>query len=356
MGAPNPEFSLEISPESRLDVIDVRTRVGRQFGDVLTGFRKALYCSYHTTAGYFDQRLCERFNYNREALRDFVGSFQRLFPPNADYSHDQLQLRTELSEDQKREEPLNADSHLTYIGAGLANCVTYTNSPTRPVFFVDLDGVYRDKTRKRRTTVIAFNRERRLAELRLMVPVSSHPIDSISLKDGRLGVFEQLQALVERYEIDRGRIDISLAADESHAGLTVNEYETLLMKHDLTEVLRNPFRFMAQKGLHMLGDPKAIPGKALNYAKYDLVQVVNELLDKMGLSESLVERVIDKFLAFPAARFLWMKRSVSLLVSGSEENGHGPIIEGTYQSPVLVQWKKAQAQTRRLNVTLVRFE
>ena len=56
-----------------------------------------------------------------------------------------------------------------------------------------------------------------------------------------------------------GRIDISLAPNEHHAGLTVNEYETLLMKHDLAEVLRNPLRFMAEKGKHMPSQPQGHP-------------------------------------------------------------------------------------------------
>ena len=84
---------------------------------------------------------------------------------------------------------------------------------------------------------------------------------------------------------------------ERHAGLTVNEYETLLMKHDLAEVLRNPVRFMIEKGKHMWQDPRAIPSKTRNYAKYDLVQVVNELLDTLGVSDSLVETLLAKLIA-----------------------------------------------------------
>ena len=68
-------------------------------------------------------------------------------------------------------------------------------------------------------------------------------------------------------------IDISLDPAEQQTALTVNEYETLLMRHDLTEVLQNPLRFIAEKSKHMVQDPQAIPSKALNYAKYDLVQV-----------------------------------------------------------------------------------
>jgi hypothetical protein len=112
---------------------------------------------------------------------------------------------------------------------------------------------------------------------------------------------------------------------------------------------------MAEKGKHMLANPRAIPGKALNYAKYDLVHVVNEFIDAMGLSESILERVIDKFLAVPAERFLRMKRGVSLLISSEEAGQPGSIVQGTYQSPVLVQWRRAEAQTRHLHLNLIRF-
>ena len=351
------QLTCQIVPQCRVDVIDVRDLIRQRFGGALDRYRKAVYYSYHTTAGYFDQRLSARLNHCRDSVHDFVSSFQTLFPPNADYRHDQLQLRTELTESQKENEPLNADSHLTFIGSGLANCVTYANEPEKPVFFVDLDGVYGEERRTRQTTVIGFNQERPVLELLRHVPVSGHPIDSINLRDPGLGLFEELQFLLDRYDVETGRIDISLETDESHAGLTVNEYETLLMTHDLREVLRNPFRYMAQKSLHMVEDPRAIPGKAINYAKYDLVRFVNSFLDTFGLSESLVERMIDKFLAYPASRFLRMKRSLSMLVSDQQASGQDSILSGTYQSPILVQWKKPSRQARRrLKISIVSFD
>ncbi len=356
MTPPTAEVNLELIPQSRLDLIDVNQRVAQDFGQLLSAYRRVLYYSYHTTAGYFEQSLCRRLENSREGLQRWIGSFQRMFPPQADYRHDQLQLRSELSDEQRRTEPLNGDSHLTFIGSGLTNCVTYQNQEDQPVYFVDLDGIFGDTQRRRHTTVVGFNQERVACEFQTAVPVSHHPIDSVNLKDLRLGFFEELQEMLRAYGIVHGRVDVSLEPAESHAGLTVNEYETLLMKHDLIEVLRNPFRFMAEKGKSMLGNPRAIPGKAINYAKYDLVHVVNDFLDALGLSESFVERVIDKFLAFPASRFLWMKREASLLVSDPNGEGIGRIVEGTYQSPILVQWKRSRTRTRRLKVRLVRFD
>ncbi len=347
--------TLQIRPNRRLEVIDVTERLVEQYGPILAEYPKALYYSYHTTAGYLEGNLCAQLNHRPDTIQDFVQSFQELFPPDAGYHHDQLHLRKELSEMQRREESRNADSHLTFIGCGLTNCVTYFNKPQTRAYFVDLDGVYGNRTRRRQTTVIGFTEEEVVARTELSIPVSNHPVDSVNLRDPHLGLFDRLQELLHRYAISKGRIDLSLAPQERNAGLTVNEYETLLMKYDLAQVLRNPLRFAAQKGKHMLVAPGAIPSKAKNYAKYDLVLLTNKLLDVMGLSESLFERIVNKVLAVPAQRFLQMKRSVSLLVSDQEEDQRGSIVQGCYQSPILVQWEEAQIQTRQLRVKLVRF-
>ncbi len=358
MAASPDSVTLELCPRRRIDVIDVNARLRDEVGDFLAPFERALYCSYHTTAGYLARGVGERLA-RHGTVHDFLAPFQELFPPEAPYRHDQMHLRTELTPEQRRNEPRNADSHLTFIGSGLENCVTYASDPERPVYFVDLDGINQDDAadrRTRRTTVLGYNREVSIERLTLDVPVSAHPIDSISLRDPRLGLFDRLHELLAERGIHNGRIDLRLAPDERHAGLTVNEYETLLMKHDLAEVLRDPVRFMARKGRNMLRDPGAIPAKAKNYAKYDLVCLVNTCLDTLGLSESFVERVIDKCLGVPAERFLGMKRSVSLLVAEDPTNGEGTIVQGRYQSPILVQWRKAAPGARRIEATLTRFE
>ena len=112
---------------------------------------------------------------------------------------------------------------------------------------------------------------------------------------------------------------------------------------------------MAEKAGHMLGNPRAIPAKTLDYAKYDLVRVFNKLVDSLGLRESMVESVLSRAIGVPAARFLRMKRSVSLLVSDRDSAGEGAIVEGTYQSPILVQWHRGERPARVLDVTLTRF-
>src|SRR4029079_458162 len=144
----------------------------------------------------------------------------------------------------------------------------------------------------------------------------------------RVGGCAQRASLLREHGVTKGRIRLSLAPGEKHAGLTVNEYETLLMRHDLSEVLRDPLRFMAEKAGHMLGNPRAIPAKTLDYAKYDLVRVFNRLVDALGLREARVENVLSRAIAMPASRFLRMKRSVSLLVSDRDHAGQGAIVEG----------------------------
>jgi thiamine phosphate synthase YjbQ (UPF0047 family) len=350
------EVSLALVPRARFDVIDVAQRIAQEFGDLLYEHRKALYCSYHTTAGYLEQSLCARLRHSRERVTPFIQAFQRLFPPDADYRHDQLQFRNELSEEERLREPRNADSHLTFIGSGLRNCVTYVNRPGMPVYFIDLDGIHEKGRRTRRTTVLAYNEEEVVHQGQIVIPVSRHPIDSVNLRDPRNGFMDQLRAWLGRGGVDKGRIDIALEHGERHVGLTVNEYETLLMRHDLAEVLHDPLRLMAIHGRHMLRHPMTIPAKTMDHAKYDLVHLLNELMDAFRVSESVVERIVAAFMGVPASRFLRVKRSISLLVSDGEGDGKGQIVQGRYQSPILIQWKRAENQMRRLDITVTRFK
>jgi hypothetical protein len=144
---------------------------------------------------------------------------------------------------------------------------------------------------------------------------------------------------------------VTLDPTERGSALTVNEYETLLMRYDLAEVLRNPLRFVAEKSRHALADPLAVPNKALGYAKYDMVRVLNKGLDALGLRGSFIEKAMARTLAVPASRFFRMQRTVSLLVSAGED-GEPNIVEGTYQSPILVQWQNAPRQSRVLDVAI----
>jgi len=353
--APPAEVDLEISPRARFDVIDVNERIEERHGDLLQQYPRILYFSYHTTAGYLEQSLSSRLNGGKEGLQPYMQVFQTLFPEGADYRHDQIHLRDELSAEQKVDEPRNADSHLAFIGAGLRTCVTYKNRPGEPVYFIDLDGMNAGKPRRRLTSVVGYHHEEVVARTSLEVPVSGHPVDSINLKDPATGLYAHINELARRHGVGHGRVVVSLAAHERQAGLTVNEYETLLMTHDLAEVLRDPLRFMAEKGRSMLADPRAIPHRSIEYAKYDLVRVINRLMERLGMSESIAESLLARMLAVGADRFLRMKRKVSLLVADRDGGGPGAIVQGSYQSPILVQWAKSAHHARRLDITLTRF-
>ncbi|MDZ7291526.1 MAG: hypothetical protein ONB44_23150 [candidate division KSB1 bacterium] len=350
------EVQLTLVPRARFDVINVAEVIREKFGDLFSHYRKTLYCSLHTTAGYLDQTICARLRNNKKHLEPFFHAFQRLFPPDAGYYHDQLQLRTELSEAQRQCEPQNADSHLTFIGAGLKNCVTYINHPGIPVYFIELDGKYQGIQRKRQTTILAYNVEEVALHDRIAIPMSHHSIDSINLKDPNYGFWDQVQTMLDKYEIEKGRLDIALDRKEQHAGLTVNEFENLLIKKDLAEVLQDPLRYVARKGRSFLSEPSLMPGKVKYYATTDLVHILNELMDALQVGRSVIEKILSRVLSVPASRFLGMKRNISLMVSNGQENGKGHLVQGTYQSPILVQWREAPQRTRYLDVTLTRFK
>ncbi len=297
-----------------------------------------------------------RLHHGKRGLDGFFGAFRALFPPGAEYRHDLIHLREDLTDAQREQEPRNGDSHLTFIAAGMRNCVTQRTQGAAPAWFVDLDGVYEGQVRRRTTSVIAYDHERALERFTLRVPLSHHPIDSVNLGDPRLGFIEEIDARLARAGIEKGRIDLSLGAGEKSAGLTVNEYETLLMKHDLAEVLRNPLKFAKLKSRHILDDPLAVPGKTFNYAAYDFPQVLNSLLEAFRMDHSLVERLLAKVLALPARRLLRVKRSITFAASDREAAGRARAVRGRYQSPILVQWGQATGGVREIDVTLVRFE
>ena len=348
------QTTLELSPRSRYDAIDVRALFERNHGDLLEAFESVLYCSHHTTAGYLDQQLANRLHDRREGVDPYMRDFQALFPVGAGYRHDELDMRTELSDEERKKEPPNGDAHLTFIGSGLQSCVTYERRFGVPVLFLDLDGVYRGKPRRRTTSIVAYDREETVAEAVAQVPVSHHAIDSVNLGDERVGLNQQINELLSVYPVESGRIDISLDPAEEAAGVTVNEYETLLMRYDLTDVLNNPLRFVARQGRRMLQNPRAVPAKSLGYARYDVVRVINRLIDATGLNGTALEAFLTKLMAIPAARRLRFKRSLSLPVIRNEE-GRGQIVTGRYQSPILIQWAAAPRRARTLHLRLSRF-
>jgi thiamine phosphate synthase YjbQ (UPF0047 family) len=336
--------------------VDIRARTAELHGDAVEGFRHCFYASEHSTAGFLPQSLAARLIARFGSVSPYLDVFRNVFPEGAGYRHDQLELRDELLPEQKAVEPTNADSHLAFMGGGIRACVVGDAHRPAPIYFVDFDGVYKDVPRRRTARVVGYNHEVEVARVTLEVPVSTHSVDAVNLKEQRLGFLAEIQALVETHGVTKGRVRLELATSEQFASLTVNEYETLLMKHDLAEVLQNPLRFAKEKVRHAWNDPRAVPAKAIGYAQYDLVRAMNQLLDALGLQSSRIERLVARSLEAPASRFLRMRRSIDLMVSDAKSEGQGQLVQGLYQSPILVQWRPARGEVRRIDVALTRFE
>jgi thiamine phosphate synthase YjbQ (UPF0047 family) len=342
---------LKLAPQRRFEAIDVNRRIAAEGDDVLRRHRRALYCSFHTTAGYLDQSLSARMHHRQDLLSHFFRAFHTLFPQGGEYHHDRMELRSELSAEQKIVEPRNADSHLTYIGSGMRNCVTYRARPEAPVYFIELDGMTNTIKRERTTKIVAYDDERIVARAAVAIPVSKHPVDSVNLGDPRLGLLDHVNQLLARTGLQYGRVDLIVDPTERDVGLTVNEYETLLMQNDLADVLRDPLRFAKLKARNALHDPLAIPGKTLNYAKYDVVRVLNSLMEALSLDEGSLERLIAKVMSLPARRFVRSRR-VSFLAAGDTAEAGAQLLRGTYQSPILVQWQSPERQQRRVEIVI----
>lgn len=354
IGTRPTELTLTLAPQRRFEAIDVNRRIAEAAGDILRRHRRALYTSFHTTAGYLDQSLSVRLHHRHDLVSQFFRAFHALFPQGGEYRHDQMHLRSELTDEQKVVEPRNGDSHLTFIGAGMRNCVTYRSRPDAPVYFIELDGKTDALQRQRKTTVVAYDHDEVVARTSITVPMSKHPIDSVNLADPRLGLLERVNEILARAGVERARVDLVVDPSERNVGLTVNEYETLLMQNDLVDVLRDPLRFAKIKGRNMMNDPFAIPGKTLNYAKYDVVHVLNSLMEALRLDQGSFERLMAKVMSLPARRFLRSRR-VSFLAGSDRETNVPVLLRGTYQSPILVQWQPAEKQERHIDIVVVQF-
>jgi hypothetical protein len=325
------EATMEVVPRGRVDAIDVRAQAVARYDGAFDRYPRCLYYSPHTTAGYLPQSLSARLRAEWHGVGLYVDLLRAVFPEGAGYQHDDLGQRHELTPVQRLTEPLNGDSHLAFIGGGLHACVSYRTDRPGPVHFIDLDGVAGGTPRRRSTRLIGYDREIELARVSLPLPVSPHPVDALNLKEPEFAVYDQIAALIDRYGLASGRVRIALGAGEQGASLTVNEYETLLMRHDLAEVLRNPMRFAAEKARHVWENPGAVPAKAMDYAKYDFVRAVSRFVDAAGLGASWIERLLGLAIGVPASRFLGSRRSIDLLVSDSDSPGQGRIVEGRFR-------------------------
>src|SRR5262245_3892133 len=181
MATPCPEITLEMQPRARLEVVDVRRRWREMCGPIFERYPSVLYCAYHTTAGYLDQGLASRLSARRDGVTPYLRAFQTVFPEGAGYQHDELNLREELSEEQRRTEPRNGDSHLAFIGAGLRSCVAYHARPNETVYFIDLDGVNGPCRRRRITSAVVFTEGRVVVRDWMRILVGAIVVDTVRL-------------------------------------------------------------------------------------------------------------------------------------------------------------------------------
>src|SRR4026208_1876609 len=140
MAATPVEVTLELTPRTRFDIIDVRQRLRAAHGDLVDGYPRHLYHSFHTTAGYLEQSLAARLTRERATVAPYVEVSRAMFPEGAGYEHDQLDRRKDLTTAERAVEPRNADSHLAFMAAGLSTRGTYVNPPQGPGRLLRLGG------------------------------------------------------------------------------------------------------------------------------------------------------------------------------------------------------------------------
>jgi thiamine phosphate synthase YjbQ (UPF0047 family) len=287
--------------------------------------------------------------YQQENVQRLIGIFQKLFPEGEDYYHDRLELRTELSVQQRLSEPKNADAHLIFMSSGLSNCVTYTHRPDSTVFLVDLDGVHGSVCRTRRTMVVGFNTAAVLHQTRVVVPIAQASMHAVNLGYSQHSLLQYVETLLQKFDVDVGKVEIALAPYEHNVRLTVNEYEPLLMQQDLSAVLRNPWKFLTGADIAPQGNLETGPSAILSKAQEGLMPMIRTLTNALCLNHAWAEKIISTLLRWPTSSLFRKQRKISLLVS------QGKIIQGTYQSPILVQWSALREQTRSLDIVLTRF-
>ena len=321
-----PHTTVRLRPTRRTAMLPVREAVRQSCPAVLQQPQVA-YCAHHTTAGFLDASARSQMGSKAEAVRPFVAAYRALFPHGAGYQHDQMHLRTELPPEQRRCEPRNADAHLAYMGAGLVACTCTT--PQEALALVDLDGVNREtgRQRTRRVTAVGFASMHDVASFTVNVPAPPRAVGAVSLRDPRLGLMVRIQAVLSRHAVSWGCVELALEgaepeAAEPEAALVVNEYETQLMRHDVARMLRAPRYFQTAAQVAAAASPNT---------------------DFYGTQAPVSTPAMPK----PAPE-LRMHPAIRLLVQPAD-NGTSRLVQGRYQSPILLH-RKSKAYAVRVTV------
>lgn len=316
-----PHVTVRLRPSHRHAVLPVREAVRRACPAVLEQPQVA-YSAHHTTAGFLDAEARAQTGPSASAIRRFIAPYRTLFPYGASYQHDQMHLRTELRPEQRRCEPRNADAHLAYMGAGLVACLQTV--PTEPLALVDMDGVNTETGhhRTRRVTAVGFTEARTAAMFEVPVPAPLHPVGATSLRDPRLGVIARIHAVLAEHTVHFGCVHLALTDNPDDAALVVNEYEKQLMRHDMTQVLRTPRHFQPKEKEHVSASVSAIAGDS-------------------GAGARAAQE--------PALR---LHDTVRLLVRPPADNGTSRLVQGRYQSPIMLH---RTPRERTIRVTVMRY-
>ncbi len=357
--------TLHLSASSRLDMQNVSQALAKVDRDSFSSFRNIAVSSLHTTAGFLEQPLAAKLRNSPEGIGHLVRSIKRLFPEGAPYWHDRMELRNELTEEQRKSEPLNADSHLAFICLGLCNSVLYTFDPEDPIYFIDLDGESRGTFRSRKVLVTGYNDMECVHEEILSIAVPEQDRCALDLSEN----LSNLQVLANKHKIPQGLLTLELESDEKHAGITVNEFESLLVERDITDVLMNPLKYMLNNVSEFARRPLMLPRKAKKMLAYELrlairdglklagrsVSAIEYIAERLHMRLPLLEYIIDRIASPLEARWMNLGSTARFLINADSDTAHGKIMVGTYQSPILIQWRRPESDVRRVRARLFRL-
>ena len=254
------DITLEIAPKARFDVVDLRSNFAAEHdGTRPLPALPLLVVSHHSRVSGPQSGGAAQRPAHSDLRRRRPNVFSRRAPGTSTTGWSGAATSTRRS---GRSSLATRTRTWRSSPAGCGRASRTRTGPSEQVYFVDLDGMNDGRPRRRLARLIAFTRER-------LVNVHAHRGAGIGAPD-RL---DQPEGSAPRHlrssspsssgtpACAKGRLRVSLDPTERHSALTVNEYETLLMRHDLAEVLRNPLRFVAEKSRHALANPRAVPAQ-----------------------------------------------------------------------------------------------
>jgi len=133
----------------------------------------------------------------------------------------------------------------------------------------------------------------------------------------------------------------------------VNKYEPLLMQ-DLIEVLQDLLRFVAKQDRHGFTNCR-LTTELDSHIQRDGIGFLGHNCTESRLSEPFSEMNFAHMNILTAYWIRGMKCSISLPVSDQQSPGHGIIVGGAFQYPIMIQWNNGNSSLRKIEVKLSRF-